>query len=457
MMKKFLAYFGFAVIEALLLFKNTESIAYPIAVILALVGIFYTVKHFNRNSLIITGLIVMLSLSAMLIMDWTTIFIAKKLIILLLILLVVENGQALHVQNMRSELYRYLIVVKTTLLASFKALNYAQQMLTKHIKNPHIKYILLGLIISLPLGSIVVALLSSADPMFARITEGGFGWLLHGINLFNLIELPLHIIFFYMVAYGYVWNFKHQPVVTKTYQAKGSSVIAITFTAVLALIYALFSLIQIAGLVHFKAGQVNYAAFAREGFFQLLAVSTLNLLVIIISVEFFHQHKLLDILLYIISGNTFILIGSSLTRMVLYVQAYHLTWLRLFVLWFLIVLTAWLIGAIIYVRKRRGLFLKFTLLSFAGCYVIFALSNPNLQVVKYNMANHVPQKPTDMTYYQAVQIEDIFATLARQPQNIAAKRFVEQRRSWVLATPPQNLLHFNLAVYQAQHAARSLK
>ena len=77
---------------------------------------------------------------------------------------------------------------------------------------------------------------------------------------------------------------------------------------------------------------VTYAEYARRGFFQLLFVCVLNLAAVLFIQSYFKENRVLKALLLAISGCTLIMTASSACRMLLYIRAYQLTFLRVSVL-----------------------------------------------------------------------------------------------------------------------------
>jgi len=63
----------------------------------------------------------------------------------------------------------------------------------------------------------------------------------------------------------------------------------------------------------------TYSGYAREGFFQLLAVCILNLLLVLICLYLFRENIVLKLILTLISGCTYIMILSSALRMIMYI------------------------------------------------------------------------------------------------------------------------------------------
>ena len=173
---------------------------------------------------------------------------------------------------------------------------------------------------------------------------------------------------------------------------RASALVAITFTGALAVVYAVFCGIQIAVLF---AGDVSalpegmtYAEYAREGFFQLLLVSGINVVLIITAQRRFVSSKALRALLVFLTVCTYLMEASSAMRMMLYVNAYGLTYLRLLVLWFLSLL-ALILGAAVYTVFHEDFRLfRFTLIASMALWLVFAFARPDAIAARYNLAKH---------------------------------------------------------------------
>ena len=112
----------------------------------------------------------------------------------------------------------------------------------------------------------------------------------------------------------------------------------------------------------------TYAEYAREGFFQLLFVSIINLLLIIIYLHIMPDNNIIKILLTIVSICTYIMIISSSYRMYLYINEYDLTHLRFFVCVALVFIFLILTGAMINTYNHKFSFSKYSLLIFMIIY-----------------------------------------------------------------------------------------
>ena len=215
-----------------------------------------------------------------------------------------------------------------------------------------IYYVLLGLLITLPLLMVVTALLGSADAVFREVTKG----IWEAINFENIFAVGFRIVFWFLAVYMLMANLCNRSVREEVKDHRsGEPLIAITITAILSLLYLFFSWIQIVylflGKMQLPEGY-TYATYAREGFFQLLAVAILNLIIVLLCMAFFRESKVLKGILTVMSLCTFVMIASSGLRMVLYIQSYNLTFLRILVLWGLALLTLLFAGVMISIYRE---------------------------------------------------------------------------------------------------------
>lgn len=164
---------------------------------------------------------------------------------------------------------------------------------------------------------------------------------------------------------------------------------AISFTAMIALLYLLFCGIQVIYLFAGKGklpAEMTYSEYARQGFFQLLAVTVLNLVFVLNCFKYFRKHRVLTFLLTVISLCTYVMIASAVYRMLLYVGAYYLTFLRLFVLWFLGVLAILMLGVLASIFLPHFPLFRWCLAVITVAYCGFAWSMPDYQIARYNLA-----------------------------------------------------------------------
>ncbi len=166
--------------------------------------------------------------------------------------------------------------------------------------------------------------------------------------------------------------------------------LAITVTGMLTVLYLVFSVIQILylflGQMQLPAGY-TYAEYAREGFFQLLAVSVVNLIIVLAGLSYFRESMVLKDVLTIMSLCTFIMIASSGLRMIIYIQYYYLTFLRIFVLWALVVLALLFGGIVVSIFRKKFPLFRYCCVAVTCCYLVLSFSHPDYWIAKVNVAN----------------------------------------------------------------------
>lgn len=259
---------------------------------------------------------------------------------------------------------------------------------SKRIKNNRVTSIILGCIIALPILFIVVGLLSSADLLFGDITD----------KMFSFIFSPSIIHFVFLVVFGFVSCYaiicgaaKYGTNEKVKARAKEDPVIAITAISLITAVYILFCGIQMIYL--FSNGffvlpeQFTFSEYARRGFFELLAVTVINIALIVISTALFREHKVLKVTLTVMTLCTYIMIASATYRMLLYIDAYHLTFLRLLVLLFLLIDSFVLAGVIVSVYRKEFPLFGYCVAVTALFYILFSFSRPDTFIASYHLDN----------------------------------------------------------------------
>ena len=261
--------------------------------------------------------------------------------------------------------------------------------LHKNEKNSQVLYALVGIGISIPLILIVGSLLVSADVVFKDAVDTMFqGW-----DFADIIGVLFWIIFYFTFSYGMITVLEEKNLTETVKDCKQfPPIIAIMSTGIITIIYVFFSYIQITYLFGAKGilpEGFTYAEYAREGFFQLLFVCILNLLIVLVGISLFKESKILKTILCVISLCTFVMIASSAYRMILYIRFYYLTFLRIFVLWALVVIALLMVGIIVQIFKKNFPLFQYGLTIITICYIIFSFSRPDYIIAKVNTANMV--------------------------------------------------------------------
>lgn len=266
-----------------------------------------------------------------------------------------------------------------------------------------------GVIVAMGILCVTLPLLLSSDIMFSKI----FGEILGYINFSTLFWISFTFIIGFTLPYAFFtalcrYNF---PEGKERGMRFFDPVIGITFTSIISLIYLIYCVIQIMYLfLGMSAGlpeYVTYAEYARGGFWELLFVSVINFIVILLCMYLFRENVVLKVILTIISGCTFVMIVSSAYRMKMYVDEYNLTFLRILVLWFLVVLALVMAGMVIHIYKKEFHLFHYIILVVSVMYIGFSFSRPDVIIAKYDIAQWKNTDSDDFFYlmYETMSID----------------------------------------------------
>lgn len=289
-------------------------------------------------------------------------------------------------------LFLYICMIPEVASPFIHFVDYRKHYNKEEKKNTSKKYVLIGILIGLPMVLIVIELLSSADQIFSEMIGSSFHELMSQVifspNLFLVIVL-LIMGFFGIYCFLSSLTLNNMPN-WKQKQNKKNPIIAITFISMIVVVYLIFCGIQMIFL--FSGGLLlpegyTYAEYAHQGFYQLLFVCIFNLILVITCLAVFQMNKILKTLLLIFSGCTYIMIASSTCRMLLYIATYHLTFLRVLVLWFLAMLVFLMAGVVASILKENFKLFSYCTTVVMICYLIFSFGKVDYLVASYNVAH----------------------------------------------------------------------
>ena len=154
---------------------------------------------------------------------------------------------------------------------------------------------------------------------------------------------------------------------------------------------------------------MTYAQYAREGFFQLLFVCIINLILVLAGIYLFRESKILKVFLCIITSCTYIMIASSAMRMLLYIQYKYLTFLRVFVLWALLVIALVMAGVMITIFKKDFNFFKYSTIIVTCLYLVLSFARVDYIVAKINIDNI--ERETQYEFFKGIAVYDDYSYL----------------------------------------------
>lgn len=440
------ASFLYACLYAFCMYKNDAGITYTLLVVCGLFFIRYCLKKLDvemkKESRFYMISMVLLSISTFCTDDWRIIFFNKLGVFLLTISMVLG---ALY-ETKQWNLGKYLGSIAKVCFMSIGELGkpfsdlkwYCKNKLEK--KNNKYLYVLMGIAITIPVFIVVFALLASADIVFNDMAKN----VLKDVDLTDAYNVALIIVSVFLITYCILTYLCKKTIKEEIDDSrKGEPLIAIPVVATLSLLYIVFSGIQIVYLfmrrMQLPAGY-TYAEYAREGFFQLLAVSLINLVIVLIGLYYFKSSKVLKVMLTVMSFCTFIMIASSAMRMMIYIMYYYLTFLRIFVLWSLAVLFLLFVGVIAYIAKESFPLFRYSMVVVTCLYIALSFSHPDYWIAKVNLDS---TKATRSEFFRGAAYEDYYllSTLSADAASVMIDWMEEEGYSLRDYEPGYNVYH----------------
>lgn len=406
------AAFIYAVFYAFCMFKNGSGITFPFFVGGGLVFLCLSLSKLGltlkKGSVFYMAAIMLLGISTFCTDDGRIIIFNKLGILLLMMSLLLK--QFYDTSGWKLGKFLGSIVVMASVSIAEVGRPFADWRLYRKNRpdkiNKKLLSVGLGVLISVPLLLVVMVLLSGADAVFRQMTKK----FLYGINLANICNVLVRVAFIFFASYAFLSYLCGKTLKEGVKDRRnGEPVLAITVTGLLTLLYLLFSGIQIAGLFMGKLKLpegYTYAMYAREGFFQLLLVAFLNLVIVLVCMSFFMESRLLKIILTVMSVCTFIMIASSAMRMVIYIHYYYLTFLRLLVLWGLVLLAVLFGGIVINIFYERFPLFRYSMAVVTVLYLALAFARPDYIIARVNVSNALTEGLDGSKYTDRKPYED---------------------------------------------------
>lgn len=446
-MKEHFSFFGigsllYAVFFTFCLYKNASGITYPFFVIGTLCYFFFSTQKlgvpYKKDNIFYIVSIVLLGISNCLTNSEQILAMNKCGIFLLGFILMLHT----FYQNKDWNFPKYFCAlgqtIGTALICISRPINdmisyFDTQKKKNDGKKSYFLPVLIGIVIAIPTLLFVTILLASADAVFADI----FSRILEAVNLETIFGTFFMTLVIFFASYACCAALSMKEVREETTDHRSlEPVIAIIVTTALSIIYLLFSVIQILylfiGNMQLPEGY-TYSGYAREGFFQLLAVCILNLIIVLICLYLFRENIALKIILTVISGCTFIMIASSALRMIMYINRYNLTFLRIFVLWSLAVIFLLMAGVTVSIYRNKFPLFIYSMVIVTVFYIGLSFSHPDYWIAKYNL------DPAHLEYLDDYDIRDNQRYLHRLSAD-AAPILLDQSRNPYLATMPVSLV-----------------
>ena len=245
--------------------------------------------------------------------------------------------------------------------------------------------LLLGFIICIPVVGLAALLLCNADEAFSAALDG----LLRGLQRTNPAADVWNLIRFgglTLVLFAFVYGLSRWTPPVSEKRRFGLSPLTLGMVlAALSALYAAFLYIQFEQLHDFSG---SYASSARAGFFQLVLVALITMLVALPALTIHPDSTAIRALAALATLLTMGIVASAVWRMALYIRAYGWTLLRMVTLWGILAITAAMLAALVKC-VRPGAQVCRTLAVFAVVtWILFNYSNVDARIAQLNIAAH---------------------------------------------------------------------
>ncbi|MDK8190789.1 DUF4173 domain-containing protein [Paenibacillus sp. UMB7766-LJ446] len=376
--------------------------------------------------------------------------------------------------------------------------------------------VFIGIVASVPILIVVVALLSSADGIFNEYLSGFPEWL-NQLTLTPGLPRVIWILIAGVLLFGYVWGFV-QPmqyeaekrenahwkngkvfVAASVIEKQGDPsinplmegqveneiipeviptqahrepfsldpVIVGTMLLVINCVYVLFVLVQFSYL--FGAGEgllpsdLSYAEYARSGFAELVLVTGINFFILIIALQFTRSSSkagsvVHQVLLFVLVGCSAIMLYSAFIRLNLYEQAYGYTYIRFLVHAFMIFLALLLLIAALRIRYTSIPLIRWYIVLSLTAYVAINYVGMDhriaaLNIERYHQTGHIDASYLANLSSDAVPLLREFAEEYPELKDILLERYAYVHTEKV----NHSWTSFNLARYRASRVLTPLR
>ena len=257
--------------------------------------------------------------------------------------------------------------------------------------------ILIGVIICVPLLAVILSLLASADFAFESVLKkiadfiGDSVWEYFGKLMLGIAAaVPLFGAF-------YAFRYKKSKGAVRVPNIAGNldRVVAYTVLSVVCAVYLFFLFVQFNYMFFAFGGKLPggfiYSEYARRGFFELVAIAAINLGLLVAFYLFTAKKdggiaKFLRGYLLTLSGITVVIIASAVSKMVMYMQVYGLTQLRVYTSWFMVLTAVIFLLAIVKIISRKFNAVKIICVFFTAWFLVLNYAGVDALITKYNIA-----------------------------------------------------------------------
>lgn len=271
-------------------------------------------------------------------------------------------------------------------------------------------YAALGILLAIPLTAVAVTLMMSSDSLFESEMKtffSAFPSITFSIVWQLLLAVPIAMYLFgALCSSGNRIQTLNSDLPAYRIIPPLVSYFAVTPVCVFYLVYVITQLRNIAGAVN---QTLDYSEFARKGFFELCAISVINLFVIVL-IQTFTQRKENDRKSPALKGYTvalciftLMIIATALTKMFMYINEYGMTVLRVYTSWFMI-LEALIFIIITALQLKDFNVWKPLFCVFTAMFALLCFGNAERKIASYNISAYERGAVKELDIYELYEL-----------------------------------------------------
>ena len=408
-------------------YGKIPGIAFPLYVVLITIGLFAVATFFKKkiNKEVLWLLVPLMFFSAMVFVHSGELLTLLNIVASLLLLLVIaEVSFGERVKNFLVGDYLKIFFLPFKFIRPlFQTLS--DLFLPLGVKKDQKVFlqVVKGILMATPVLFVFLLLFSSADLIFQKYVSDLININIEPETFFRLI-LILIATLVYIGAYSYLFR-EQENQITAQQNSKNHSVGHIESSILLGSVNVLFFIFILIQLTYLFGGESNisaqgftYAEYARRGFFELIAVAIISLLLLLMTEKYVVKKETdhaigFKVLSTALIVQVILIMTSAFTRLSLYEEAYGFTTLRLYSHAFIILLATifCLLLYKIYKDKRENTFAFRVFISITLFLAVMNFLNPDAFIARRNIERFAATGKLDIYYLSRLSSDAIPDTI----------------------------------------------
>ena len=408
-------------------YGKIPGIAFPLYVILVIAGFFgianFLKKQINKDVFLLLVLLIFFSTMVFIRSNGLLMFL-NVIASLVLLLVIAEISFGEKVKNFSIEDYLKIFFLPFKFIHPlFQTLSNLFSLRGAKEDRKVFSQIVKGVLMAIPVLFVFLFLFSSADLIFQKYVSNLIS-IDNGLEIIFRFILILIVTIAYIGAYTYSFREKEGQI-TAQQNSKNYTIGHIESSILLGSVNVLFFTFILVQFTYLFGGESNifiqgftYAEYARRGFFELIAVAIISLLLLLTTEKYVIKKETEHAMGFKILGTALVIqviliMASAFTRLSLYEEAYGFTTLRLYSHAFIILLAIifCLLLYKIYKDRRENTFAFRVFISIALFIAVMNFLNPDAFIARRNIERFDATGKLDIYYLSRLSDDAILDTI----------------------------------------------